>query len=157
MVHVDTRQADGADDTGEVLGRGRAGRGATGGGIPGAASRDARLPAVPARHLYRDPPAVVGERSRSSRRLLAGLVPEPARLEPPHAEHVDDAAPRAVADPVVRDAEPPRTVIHGHHDHPVTGLAQERRDESMKAVEEMKAVDAAPMHRPERARAAPHP
>ncbi len=41
MVHVDARQADGADDTGEVLERRRARRGASGGGVRRAASRHA--------------------------------------------------------------------------------------------------------------------
>ena len=53
----------------------------------------------------------------------------------------------------MREAEPTWPVVHGHDDHAVAGLAQERRNEPMKAVEELEAVDAAPVHRAKRARA----
>src|SRR5262249_56740074 len=46
-------------------------------------------------------------------------------------------------------------VSRGPRDRAVTGVAEGRRDEPMKAVEEVQAVDAAPMHRREGARAVP--
>src|SRR6187455_488453 len=92
--------------------------------------------------------------------LLGGVSPYPIielpRKEPANAKHIDGGADGAVAEAVFAKAELPRPVINRHLDEPIAGALDQRRNESVHALERHERADAFASHRLQGAAGVPH-